>query len=142
MFRRTGKRVVGTWSGPGIAATFALAMGLFAIAGMSSARAQESATTGVASEVTATPEAAAPETTASETPVTESAAAAEPAAPPAADAATNSWMLVCSALVLFMTAPGLALFYGGLVRRKNVLSVMMQCIFLMGLMTVVWALYG
>ena len=57
-------------------------------------------------------------------------------------AAHNAWMLVCCALVLFMTAPGLAMFYGGLVRRKNVLSVMMQCIFLMGLMTMVWALYG
>ncbi len=57
-------------------------------------------------------------------------------------AAHNSWMLVCCALVLFMTAPGLAMFYGGLVRRKNVLSVMMQCIFLMGLMTVIWAIYG
>lgn len=57
-------------------------------------------------------------------------------------AAHNAWMLVCCALVLFMTAPGLAMFYGGLVRRKNVLSVMMQCIFLMGLMTVVWCLYG
>ena len=41
-----------------------------------------------------------------------------------------------------MTAPGLAMFYGGLVRRKNVLSVMMQCIFLMGLMTVIWATFG
>ncbi len=58
------------------------------------------------------------------------------------EAAHNAWMLVCCALVLFMTAPGLAMFYGGLVRRKNVLSVMMQCIFLMGLMTVIWALYG
>ena len=57
-------------------------------------------------------------------------------------AAHNAWMLVCCALVLFMTAPGLALFYGGLVRRKNVLSVMMHCIFLMGLMTVIWATYG
>ncbi|MEO1615208.1 MAG: ammonium transporter [Planctomycetota bacterium] len=57
-------------------------------------------------------------------------------------AAHNTWMLICCALVLFMTAPGLAMFYGGLVRRKNVLSVMMQCIFLMGLMTVIWALYG
>ena len=56
--------------------------------------------------------------------------------------AHNAWMLVCCALVLFMTAPGLALFYGGLVRKKNVLSVLMQCIFLMGLMTVLWALYG
>ena len=57
-------------------------------------------------------------------------------------AAHNGWMLVCCALVLFMTAPGLAMFYGGLVRRKNVLSVMMQCVFLMGLMTVIWAIYG
>ncbi|MCG8651466.1 MAG: ammonium transporter [Pirellulales bacterium] len=54
----------------------------------------------------------------------------------------NAWMLVCCALVLFMTAPGLAMFYGGLVRKKNVLSVMMQCIFLMGLMTTLWAVYG
>ena len=54
----------------------------------------------------------------------------------------NAWMLTSCALVLFMTAPGLAMFYGGLVRKKNVLSVMMQCLFLMGLMTVLWSLYG
>ena len=54
-------------------------------------------------------------------------------------AADNAWVLTSSALVLMMTAPGLALFYCGLVRRKNVLSVMMQCIFLMCLMTVIWA---
>ncbi len=58
------------------------------------------------------------------------------------DPADNAWMLVSSALVLLMTAPGLAMFYGGLVRRKNVLSVIMQCVFLMSLMTVVWALWG
>ena len=52
------------------------------------------------------------------------------------------WMLTSSALVLMMTAPGLALFYGGLVRKKNILGVMMQCIFLMGLMTVVWGIIG
>jgi len=52
------------------------------------------------------------------------------------------WMLVSSALVLMMTAPGLALFYAGLVRKKNVLGVMMQCVFLMGLMSIVWALWG
>ena len=57
-------------------------------------------------------------------------------------AAHNGWMLTCAALVLFMTVPGLAMFYGGLVRRKNILSVLMQCVFLMGMMTVVWALYG
>lgn len=54
----------------------------------------------------------------------------------------NAWMLTSCALVLFMTVPGLAMFYGGLVRRKNVLSVLMQCVFLMGLMTVLWAIYG
>jgi Amt family ammonium transporter len=60
----------------------------------------------------------------------------------AALAGHNAWMLTSSALVLFMTAPGLAFFYSGLVRKKNVLGVMMQCMFLMGLMTVIWALYG
>ncbi|HUS40412.1 MAG TPA: ammonia channel protein, partial [Pirellulales bacterium] len=60
----------------------------------------------------------------------------------AALAGHNAWMLTCCALVLFMTAPGLALFYSGLVRKKNVVGVMMQCLFLMGLMTVLWALYG
>ncbi|MEQ8851589.1 ammonium transporter [Gimesia sp.] len=53
-----------------------------------------------------------------------------------------AWMMVASALVLMMTAPGLALFYGGLVRKKNILGVMMQCVFLMGLMSVIWALWG
>ena len=51
-------------------------------------------------------------------------------------------MLTSSALVLMMTAPGLALFYGGLVRKKNILSVMMQCMFLGGMLSVVWALWG
>ena len=66
----------------------------------------------------------------------------EQATSDAAVAGHNAWMLICSALVLFMTAPGLAMFYSGLVRKKNVLGVMMQCLFLMGLMTVIWALYG
>lgn len=68
--------------------------------------------------------------------------AVEGAASGAALAGHNAWMLTSSALVLFMTAPGLAMFYSGLVRKKNVLGVMMQCIFLMGLMTVLWAVYG
>lgn len=61
---------------------------------------------------------------------------------PQLNGADIAWMLVSSALVLMMTAPGLALFYGGLVRKKNILGVMMQCIFLMGLMSVIWALWG
>ena len=68
--------------------------------------------------------------------------AVETAAGDAALAGHNAWMLTSCALVLFMTAPGLAMFYSGLVRKKNVLGVMMQCIFLMGLMTVIWGLYG
>ncbi len=58
------------------------------------------------------------------------------------DTGDNAWMLVCSALVLMMTGPGLALFYGGLVRKKNFLSTMMQSFALMGVMTVLWAVYG
>ena len=68
--------------------------------------------------------------------------AAEPAAAAAHDSGNVAWMLTSSALVLMMTAPGLALFYGGLVRKKNILSVMMQCVFLMGLMSVLWAIVG
>ena len=60
----------------------------------------------------------------------------------AAAKADTAWVLVCSALVLMMTAPGLALFYGGLVRKKNVLSVLMQCAALIGLMSVVWVVCG
>mgnify|MGYP001415179374 CR=1 FL=1 len=89
----------------------------------------------------------APEPVTVEAPTTGADAAAQlaelqSAVEAAALAGHNAWMLVCCALVLFMTAPGLAMFYGGLVRRKNVLSVMMQCVFLMGLMTVLWSLYG
>jgi Amt family ammonium transporter len=54
----------------------------------------------------------------------------------------NAWMLVSAALVLMMTGPGLALFYGGLVRKKNVLATMMQSFVLMALITLLWALFG
>ena len=57
-------------------------------------------------------------------------------------AGDNAWMLVCAALVLMMTGPGLALFYGGLVRKKNVLATMMQSFILMGVVTVLWAFFG
>src|ERR1700739_2090763 len=56
--------------------------------------------------------------------------------------ADNAWMLVSAALVLLMTGPGLALFYGGLVRRKNILGTMMQSFAMMGLVTILWALFG
>jgi Amt family ammonium transporter len=67
---------------------------------------------------------------------------AEAAAATAQTAGDNGWMLVCAALVLMMTGPGLALFYGGLVRRKNVLGTMMHSFLMMALVTVIWALFG
>lgn len=57
-------------------------------------------------------------------------------------AGDNGWMLVSSALVLLMTGPGLALFYGGLVRKKNILGTMMQSFAMMGLVTIIWAICG
>jgi len=54
----------------------------------------------------------------------------------------NGWMMTCAALVLFMTLPGLALFYGGLVRKKNVLSVLAQCLGIAGLVTILWWAFG
>ncbi|HEX4278293.1 MAG TPA: ammonium transporter, partial [Bryobacteraceae bacterium] len=68
--------------------------------------------------------------------------ALEAAAKNAQSAGDNAWMLVSAALVLMMTGPGLALFYGGLVRRKNVLSTMMHSFIMMGLITVIWAFAG
>ena len=90
-------------------------------------------------------------------PAPPSASASSPAVPPAVteklnqleqrvtaaqSSADNAWMLVSAALVLLMTGPGLALFYGGLVRQKNVLAIMMQSFALMALITVLWALVG
>jgi Amt family ammonium transporter len=60
----------------------------------------------------------------------------------ALDSGDTAWMLTSTALVLFMTIPGLSLFYAGMVRSKNALSVMMQCFTICCLMTILWALYG
>ena len=68
--------------------------------------------------------------------------ALETAVKNAQSAGDNAWMLVSAALVLMMTGPGLALFYGGLVRRKNVLSTMMHSFVMMGIITVIWAFVG
>ena len=69
-------------------------------------------------------------------------AAMDTAVKAAQSAGDNAWMLVSSAPVLMMTGPGLALFYGGLVRKKNVLATMMQSFILMAVVTVLWALVG
>ncbi len=69
-------------------------------------------------------------------------AALEAATKSAQSAGDNAWMLVSAALVLMMTSPGLALFYGGLVRKKNVIGSMMQSFIMMALVTVLWGLVG
>src|SRR6267143_806151 len=74
--------------------------------------------------------------------IDEKVAALENAAKSAQSAGDNAWMLMSAALVLMMTGPGLALFYGGLVRKKNVLGTMMQSFILMALITVLWAICG
>jgi ammonium transporter, Amt family len=76
-------------------------------------------------------------------PVAAAAVAAVAAAPALLpNKADTAWMLVCTALVILMTLPGLALFYGGLTRSKNILSVLVQCMFVFALITVLWSLYG
>jgi ammonium transporter, Amt family len=71
----------------------------------------------------------------------EAAAAAEPAKP-ALDTGDTAWMLAATALVLMMTIPGLALFYGGMVRKKNVLTIVMQCFATTCIVTVTWMVIG
>jgi Amt family ammonium transporter len=70
------------------------------------------------------------------------ATAAAPAVAAAVNSGDTAWVLVSTALVMLMTIPGLALFYGGLVRRKNVLSILMQCFFLMCAISLQWVLFG
>ena len=75
---------------------------------------------------------------------TEAVAAAAPAAPavPVPDKADTGFMFVCSVIVLLMTVPGLALFYGGLVRTKNMLSMFMQVFATLCLVSLLWVSYG
>ncbi len=106
------------------------------------AAASSAATVAVASAASTT----APTTTATTAPA---AAPAAPAAPAAAAAPTDkvdtgddAYMIISSAFVILMSVPGLALFYGGLVRKKNMLSVLMQVFTVFSLITVLWVLYG
>ncbi|AIF47356.1 ammonia channel protein [Dyella japonica A8] len=69
-------------------------------------------------------------------------ALAQTAAPTHIDSGDTAWMLTATAFVLLMTIPGLALFYGGMVRAKNLLSVLMQCFAITALVSVLWMLYG
>ncbi len=90
----------------------------------------------------AVPAAQAPVTQAQLAALQHSVENAQAAADSARMAGDNAWMLVSAALVLLMTGPGLALFYGGLVRRKNILGTMMQSFAMIGLVTILWAICG
>jgi len=84
--------------------------------------------------------------TAQDAPAETSSAVVEAAAPAKAaatlDSGNTAWMIVATVLVLFMTIPGLSLFYGGLVRAKNILSILVQCFAITCLMTILWLVYG
>jgi Amt family ammonium transporter len=92
--------------------------------------AQENTLEATASEAA---EVAAPEAAAAEQPAEET---------PTADTGDTAWMITATALVLFMTIPGLSLFYAGMVRQKNALSVLMQCFAITALISVLWMVYG
>ena len=120
-----------------------LALGLAVLGFTGGALAQDAA----ASAPAATASAAATEAAPAAAPAAASAAAAasapaEAASTPVANKGDNAWMLVSTLLVIMMTVPGLALFYGGLVRSKNMLSVLMQVMVTFSLIVVLWCLYG
>ena len=125
-------------------ASLALGLGLLiggtAVIAQTSPSAPAPAASAPAAEAAAAPAAAAPAA---------APAAAAPAAPAAAAPAApvpnkgdTAWMTMATALVIFMTLPGLALFYGGLVRSKNMLSVLMQVFCVSALIYVLWVIYG
>ena len=120
-----------------------LAFGLSVLAAGTTALAQTPAATAEAPAASASaPAAAAPAAAPAA-----AAAAAAPAAPAAApapkiDSGDTAWMLTSTLLVILMTIPGLALFYGGLGRSKNMLSVLMQVFVIFSLISILWAVYG
>ena len=113
-----------------IALTCALGMGVFGINSLSYAEEEVAPAT----ETTAAPAEAAP---AAEAPAAEAAAPA-----PTLDTGSTAWMITATVLVVMMAVPGLALFYGGLVRTKNMLSVAMQVFVAFSMISVLWAIYG
>ena len=112
-----------------------LALGIAALGLSSAALAQDAAASAPAAAASVAEPAAAAAPAAS-------AAEAAPAAAPVANKGDVAWMLVATLLVIMMTVPGLALFYGGLVRSKNMLSVLMQVMVTFSLIVVLWCIYG
>jgi len=132
-----------------LASPLALLLGaLLAVAGPIQAQTDEAAAedAAVATEATLAPAAepvAEPDQTAAAEVATTAVAEAQAEAPaPVADKGDTAWILICTAIVIFMTLPGLGLFYGGLVRSKNMLSILMQCFVVFSLVVVLWTLYG
>jgi len=123
-------------------ASLALGLAVLGFAGGSMAQdaaaSAPQATASAAAEPAPAPAAAAP----ASAPEAAASAAAPAASTPVANKGDNAWMLVSTLLVIMMTIPGLALFYGGLVRSKNILSVLMQVMVTFSLIVVLWALYG
>ncbi|HZV67108.1 MAG TPA: ammonium transporter [Telluria sp.] len=126
----------------GVAVVYAMSVGL-------NAAAQDAAKPAASAPAVSAPAAAAPAVSAPAPEAAPAAAAAAPAAaaPAAAPAPTankgdTAWMMVATVLVIMMTIPGLALFYGGLVRSKNMLSVLLQVFMIFSVIIVLWCLYG
>ena len=128
-------------------ASFILGLGLLTMGNLSMAQAPAATDPAAAAPAAAAPaaDAAAPAApAAAAAPAAEAAAApAAPAAPaPKVDSGDTAWMLTSTLLVILMTIPGLALFYGGLGRSKNMLSVLMQVFVVFSLISLLWAIYG
>ena len=94
----------------------------------------------VAQDSTSVTPAAVETTTTTSAPAEQVVAAVEEAA--TLDSGNTAWIIVATILVMLMTIPGLALFYGGLVRQKNILSVIMQCLLCVGLISILWLAFG
>ncbi|MBL0087079.1 MAG: ammonium transporter [Ideonella sp.] len=124
-------------------ASLALGLAVLGFAGTSSAQDAAASAPAAAASVAAAPDAAsAPAAAAAATAPAAASAAAPAASTPVANKGDNAWMLVSTLLVIMMTVPGLALFYGGLVRSKNMLSVLMQVLVTFSLIVVLWLVYG
>jgi Amt family ammonium transporter len=124
-------------------AIFALGLMLLGFAGVSFAQEAASAPASAAATAADGASAAAPEApSAAAAPAEAAPAEAAPAAPPAPNKGDTAFMYVATIVVVLMTIPGLALFYGGLVRAKNMLSVLMQVFTVFSLISVLWVVYG
>jgi ammonium transporter, Amt family len=121
-----------------------LALGMSLLMGGAVAMAQDSAAPAASAAAPAATEASAPAAAAAAAASAPAAAASAPAAAPAPvpNKGDTAWMMVSTLLVIMMTIPGLALFYGGLVRSKNMLSVLMQVMVTFSMIVVLWAIYG